>query len=192
MYFTATPFKVLPPPSHHHQSPCILPESKPTLITTSSSPDTLSSLSSSFHIAYQRAFSSLLSVLDARSEEPNLPRLSLFAAIHHPSEPHDSRRRASSTHSRPLQPLGLAIADQHNVYAPPVARRYTPSPLDFVPLSARLIRASQPATMPYRLDTHVLTVDANVIHKVDTANPANLFSMWTGRSPTLASYPVRR
>ncbi|PFH58721.1 hypothetical protein XA68_13303 [Ophiocordyceps unilateralis] len=33
--------------------------------------------------------------------------------------------------------------------------------------------------MPYRLDTHVLTVDAKVIHKVDTANPANLFSMWT-------------
>ncbi|KJZ71154.1 hypothetical protein HIM_09453 [Hirsutella minnesotensis 3608] len=33
--------------------------------------------------------------------------------------------------------------------------------------------------MPYRLDTHVLTVDANVIHKVDTGNPANLFSMWT-------------
>ncbi|TQV98141.1 dsp1-1-like protein [Cordyceps javanica] len=34
-------------------------------------------------------------------------------------------------------------------------------------------------TMPHRLDTHVLTVDANVIHKVDTANPANLYSMWT-------------
>lgn len=34
--------------------------------------------------------------------------------------------------------------------------------------------------MPYRLDTHVLTVDANVIHKVDTGNPANLYSMWTG------------
>lgn len=34
------------------------------------------------------------------------------------------------------------------------------------------------AAMPYRLDTHVLTVDANVIHKVDTANPAN-FNMWT-------------
>ncbi|KAG5914817.1 hypothetical protein E4U42_000291 [Claviceps africana] len=33
--------------------------------------------------------------------------------------------------------------------------------------------------MPYRLDTHVLTVDANVIHKVDTTNPANLYSMWT-------------
>ncbi|CAH0052772.1 unnamed protein product [Clonostachys solani] len=32
--------------------------------------------------------------------------------------------------------------------------------------------------MPHRLDTHVLTVDANVIHKVDT-NPANLYSMWT-------------
>ncbi|UKZ55165.1 hypothetical protein TrVGV298_008982 [Trichoderma virens] len=36
-----------------------------------------------------------------------------------------------------------------------------------------------PAAMPYRLDTHVLTVDANVIHKVDTGNPANLYSMWT-------------
>ncbi|KAL7794481.1 hypothetical protein V8C37DRAFT_401229 [Trichoderma ceciliae] len=35
------------------------------------------------------------------------------------------------------------------------------------------------AAMPYRLDTHVLTVDANVIHKVDTGNPANLYSMWT-------------
>jgi hypothetical protein len=26
----------------------------------------------------------------------------------------------------------------------------------------------------------VLQVDANVIHKVDTTNPENLFSMWTG------------
>ncbi|OAA70282.1 hypothetical protein ISF_02256 [Cordyceps fumosorosea ARSEF 2679] len=33
--------------------------------------------------------------------------------------------------------------------------------------------------MPHRLDAPVLTVDANVIHKVDTANPANLFGMWT-------------
>jgi hypothetical protein len=38
--------------------------------------------------------------------------------------------------------------------------------------------------MPYRLDTPVLTVDANVIHKVDTANPANLYSMWTGNAPS--------
>ncbi|RFU73683.1 hypothetical protein TARUN_8569 [Trichoderma arundinaceum] len=41
--------------------------------------------------------------------------------------------------------------------------------------------------MPYRLDTHVLTVDANVIHKVDTGNPANLYSMWTGEEIPLAS-----
>ncbi|KAL6866689.1 hypothetical protein J3F83DRAFT_740829 [Trichoderma novae-zelandiae] len=39
--------------------------------------------------------------------------------------------------------------------------------------------------MPYRLDTHVLTVDANVIHKVDTGNPANLYSMWTGEDKAL-------
>lgn len=33
--------------------------------------------------------------------------------------------------------------------------------------------------MPHRLDTHVLTVDPNVIHKVDTANLAHLSSIWT-------------
>jgi hypothetical protein len=32
-----------------------------------------------------------------------------------------------------------------------------------------------------------LTVDANVIHKVDTANPTNLHSMWTGESRAAAS-----
>ncbi|TQN66870.1 hypothetical protein CSHISOI_08560, partial [Colletotrichum shisoi] len=33
--------------------------------------------------------------------------------------------------------------------------------------------------MPYPLATHVLTVDTNVINKVDTSNPQNLYSMWT-------------
>ncbi|KAK4128535.1 DUF1752-domain-containing protein [Parathielavia appendiculata] len=33
--------------------------------------------------------------------------------------------------------------------------------------------------MPLTLEAPVLQVDANVIHKVDTTNPANLFSMWT-------------
>ncbi|KZL63377.1 duf1752 domain containing protein [Colletotrichum incanum] len=33
--------------------------------------------------------------------------------------------------------------------------------------------------MPYPLDTHVLTVDTNVINKVDTSNPQSLYSMWT-------------
>ncbi|PNP55191.1 hypothetical protein FNYG_15552 [Fusarium nygamai] len=32
--------------------------------------------------------------------------------------------------------------------------------------------------MSYRLDTHVLTVDANAIHKVDIGNLANLYCMW--------------
>jgi hypothetical protein len=36
------------------------------------------------------------------------------------------------------------------------------------------------AAMPLTLEAPVLQVDANVIHKVDTTNPANLFSMWTG------------
>jgi hypothetical protein len=36
--------------------------------------------------------------------------------------------------------------------------------------------------MPTRLDHLVLTVDANVIHQVDTTNSANLYSMWTGKS----------
>ncbi|KAL1840312.1 hypothetical protein VTJ49DRAFT_565 [Mycothermus thermophilus] len=33
--------------------------------------------------------------------------------------------------------------------------------------------------MPISLEAPVLQVDANVIHKVDTTNPSNLFSMWT-------------
>ncbi|KAL2115943.1 hypothetical protein VTJ04DRAFT_10198 [Mycothermus thermophilus] len=33
--------------------------------------------------------------------------------------------------------------------------------------------------MPMCLEAPVLQVDANVIHKVDTTNPSNLFSMWT-------------
>ena len=33
--------------------------------------------------------------------------------------------------------------------------------------------------MPFSLDTHVLTVDEKVIHKVDCANPATIHSMWT-------------
>jgi hypothetical protein len=48
--------------------------------------------------------------------------------------------------------------------------------------------------MPYRLDTHVLTVDANVIHKVDTGSPTDWYRLWTGElilyaltSPVLTS-----
>lgn len=36
--------------------------------------------------------------------------------------------------------------------------------------------------MPGKAEGLVLTVDPNVIHKVDTNNPHNLFSMWTGTS----------
>jgi hypothetical protein len=34
--------------------------------------------------------------------------------------------------------------------------------------------------MPSRLETPVLTVDVGLIHKVDTRNAKNLFSMWKG------------
>lgn len=43
--------------------------------------------------------------------------------------------------------------------------------------------------MPYPLATHVLTVDPNLIHKVDTSNPQNLYSMWTGKH--LTWWPLR-
>ncbi|KAL2755580.1 hypothetical protein ACRALDRAFT_2034638 [Sodiomyces alcalophilus JCM 7366] len=33
--------------------------------------------------------------------------------------------------------------------------------------------------MPFPLDSHVLTVDTNLLHKVDTSNPQNLYGMWT-------------
>ena len=47
--------------------------------------------------------------------------------------------------------------------------------------------------MPMTLEAAVLQVDANVIHKVDTTNPANLFSMWTGECCRLSIslQPVR-
>ena len=38
------------------------------------------------------------------------------------------------------------------------------------------------ATMPCKAEGLVLTVDPNVIHKVDTGNTQNLYSMWTGTS----------
>ncbi len=41
-------------------------------------------------------------------------------------------------------------------------------------------RAITPDIMPSRLDAPVLTVDVGLIHKVDTRNVENLFSMWTG------------
>jgi hypothetical protein len=51
--------------------------------------------------------------------------------------------------------------------------------LERISESARVFEHSA-AIMPMSLEAPVLQVDANVIHKVDTTNPANLFSMWTG------------
>ncbi|KAK0385353.1 hypothetical protein NLU13_7829 [Sarocladium strictum] len=49
----------------------------------------------------------------------------------------------------------------------------------FPPLTLLAIDEPHNEAMPHRLDTHVLTVDPNVIHKVDTANLAHLSSIWT-------------
>ena len=43
--------------------------------------------------------------------------------------------------------------------------------------------------MPSRLNTPVLTVDVGLIHKVDTRNVENLFSMWTGELTPLERAP---
>jgi hypothetical protein len=43
--------------------------------------------------------------------------------------------------------------------------------------------SGEASTMPATLDTPVLTVDVGLIHKVDTRNVENLFSMWTGELP---------
>jgi hypothetical protein len=40
---------------------------------------------------------------------------------------------------------------------------------------------AQFAKMPCKAEGLVLTVDPNVIHKVDTQNAQNLFNMWTGK-----------
>jgi hypothetical protein len=41
--------------------------------------------------------------------------------------------------------------------------------------------------MPSKLDAPVLTVDVGLIHKVDTRNVENLFSMWTGEPQITAN-----
>ncbi|KAK3332136.1 hypothetical protein B0T19DRAFT_397926 [Cercophora scortea] len=45
--------------------------------------------------------------------------------------------------------------------------------------------------MPLSLETPVLQVDANVIHKVDTTNPENLFGMWTAQGRRLENLSWR-
>jgi hypothetical protein len=44
--------------------------------------------------------------------------------------------------------------------------------------------------MPATLDTPVFTIDVGLIHKVDTRNVENLFSMWTGELPGLGRAAV--
>ncbi|KAK1759512.1 hypothetical protein QBC47DRAFT_357367 [Echria macrotheca] len=51
--------------------------------------------------------------------------------------------------------------------------------------------SSLPSVMPCSLDAPVLQVDANVIHKVDTTNPENLFSMWTAQGRRLENLSWR-
>lgn len=61
---------------------------------------------------------------------------------------------------------------------------FTISDYDIKP-HARSSEQSTTGAMPFQLDTPVLTVDKGIIHKVDTGNPQNLFSMWTGEyAPT--------
>jgi hypothetical protein len=51
-----------------------------------------------------------------------------------------------------------------------------------------LVKSSGEASiMPATLDTPVLTVDVGLIHKVDTRNVENLFSMWTGEIALLGA-----
>lgn len=55
------------------------------------------------------------------------------------------------------------------------------------PLHLLEFSSSYSITMHSSLPAPVLQVDANVIHKVDTSNPENLFSMWTGEFSRAAS-----
>jgi hypothetical protein len=53
----------------------------------------------------------------------------------------------------------------------------------------QLLPSSRLETMPSRLNAPVLTVDVGLIHKVDTRNVENLFSMWTGECTSLEFRP---
>ncbi|PNY24036.1 Uncharacterized protein TCAP_06024, partial [Tolypocladium capitatum] len=164
-----------------------LPKNTPTLLTTSS-PRTHSCRPLPLHR------SSTLHTSDAArlQHTPGHPlsHLAVYAAavaapIHHRPDTSPPVLPSRSSHARAhkqSESLELAVGplDLHQTPYSAWAGAHDSITLpQHDPTPARANRASQPAAMPYRLDTHVLTVDANVIHKVDTANPANLYSMWT-------------
>ena len=82
---------------------------------------------------------------------------------------------ANSRHISALAPFSIP---QEQETLPPTTTSTIPD--DEIKHHARSSEQSTTGAMPFQLDTPVLTVDKGIIHKVDTGNPQNLFSMWTG------------
>lgn len=121
-----------------------------------------------------------------------------------PSIPEISPRPPPAPIPRPALPLSTVecLCEQPNNHAPASSR---PSNLRESPPRAAIQSRAAPqqsclpspvllakpsgeaSTMPATLDTPVLTVDVGLIHKVDTRNVENLFSMWTGELVLLAA-----
>ena len=132
---------------------------------------------------------------------PNITTTSTLhsSPSHHPSSDH----RISRPDSTPILSLVLPRCSPSSgcprplVECPP-SNSNTPKPHHRAAIQSRaspqqpclpspeLLEQSSGETsssMPATLDTPVLTVDVGLIHKVDTRNVENLFSMWTGELP---------
>ncbi|KND88186.1 Uncharacterized protein TOPH_07224, partial [Tolypocladium ophioglossoides CBS 100239] len=179
------------PPSTHRLAS---PQEHTNLNNSIVSPDTLPS-PSPFSIfpphcipatprasAYIRASPRTLPSSQAACPRPDTPPSAPSPSLRRPRRPvlpSPSSHTRAHTRSESLEPFVWPLNFHKTPYSATAGTHDFTTLLQHDPTPARPNRASQLAAMPYRLDTHVLTVDANVIHKVDTANPANLYSMWT-------------
>ncbi|TAQ88604.1 hypothetical protein B7494_g3068 [Chlorociboria aeruginascens] len=118
----------------------------------------------------------ILVPIGERRYDRQIPRF--LPALRRPPPPRTSTSRWHTSHTTHVQPRILtsfsALLRLHQrrdsvASNPNFSRVFTIPPLVTSSLS----------NMPSRLDTPVLTVDVGLIHKVDTRNVENLFSMWS-------------
>lgn len=98
----------------------------------------------------------------------------------------------------PLNPVIYPFGHHVRVRAAPTSVPHTGTPIISALSSLAQRRISfllariVAIIMPSRMAAQVVTVDAAKMHKIDTRNVENLFSMWTGKTPLLTPHSDRR
>jgi hypothetical protein len=113
---------------------------------------------------------------------------SAFIAVIHHSIPTDSYQRSATTIPRHSIKDPNRIYKTHSIDTHEIRQVSTPSrdqpasttQQSCLHNSSSSCNRAKSAIMPARLSAPILTVDVGLIHKVDTRNVENLFSMWAG------------